>query len=261
MGKIIQFQQVAEKKREQVGVEYECYVTLERLMGYCNLLICEKGQQKADWFFLSFTPEGLLRHTKLHTAQKIRQWLDGRTHIRISYLQAIRLLGDAVRQNYKYEKGRETEWINEDASVHLQRIWQEDFYNDVPNSMDWLLPKQECAAMLNTYFRALGNKDAVLLYDLSAERIRDAERRSMYAYRWNHVLEDMHIVDFEVDRMSTNRNGEEDYTIFLTVYGAYQGGQMMEVDLSLRIIREQGDFRILQEQVLEPRLIYKRQYC
>lgn len=83
----------------------------------------------------------------------------------------------------------------------------------------------------------------------------------MYAYRWNHVLEDMRIVDFEVDRMSTNRNGEEDYTIFLTVYGAYQGRQMMEVDLSLRIIQEQGDFRILQEQVLEPRLIYKRQYC
>lgn len=51
MSKIIQFQQVEEKKREQVGVEYECYVTLERLMGYCNLLICEKGQQRADWFF------------------------------------------------------------------------------------------------------------------------------------------------------------------------------------------------------------------
>ncbi len=237
---------------------YRCYVTPERLNGHCDLLICEDDMTIAEWFCLRFSPEGLLRHTLIETTG-IRRWLLEHSHKEITYLQAIRLLGDAVRQRYKYQKS--TDWIPEDQSLHLQRIWQEEYYNDLTETMDWLLPRQKCGDMLQTYFRALNNKDAVLLYDLSAEPIQHAERRSLFAYRWNHELEGMHILNYEVDRPSIRYNDKDDYTLYLTVYGGYQERQLLEVDLRLRVIEEQKGFRILQEQVLEPRFIYKKLYC
>lgn len=256
MGEMIDFQNFVSKKRTWPECGYECYITLERLRGYCDLLICEQNHHFADWFFLRFSPEGLIRHTPLRTNRGVENWLHNRESRKITYLQAIRLLGDAVRQRYKYQK--ETDWIYEEQCIHLQRIWQEQFYSDSVTGLDWMIPKQECAAMLKTYFRALKNKDAVLLYDLSAEQVKAEERRSMYAYKWNHVLEDMYIFDFEVDRQSVSPNGENDYTLYITAYGEYQGKQMMEVDMWLRIVLEQGYYRILQEQILESRSIYKK---
>ena len=255
-GNVISFRETSQKKRKQVG--YECFVTTERLKGHCDLLIYETGHRTAEYFCLRFSPEGLVRYERLHDRMQIKQRFDTRDCRQISYLQAIRLLGDAVRQSYKYATN--TQWIDDIQSVHLHRIWDETYYND-KEDMDWLLPNQDCADMLQTYFCALGNKDAALLYDMSAATVQAEERRSMYAYNWSHVLEDMHIYDFSVDQLSVNQNGEEDYTLFVTVYGDYAGRQMMEVDLRLRIIRERGDFRILQEQVLEPRMLYKRKYC
>lgn len=257
-GNIISFKKVSNKNKKQV--EYECFVTTERLKGYCDLLIYENRQKIAESFSLRFSPEGLVRYEKLDTYRQIKEWFDERDYRDISYLQAIRLLGDAVRQSYKYTQ--KTEWIEDISSVHLDRIWDAFYYKDEMENMNWLLPKQECVAMLQTYFCALGNKDATLLYDMSAESVQNTERRSMYAYNWNHVLEDMQIYDFCIDRLGVNQNGEaDDYTLFVTVYGDYAKRQMIEVDLRLRIIQEQGDYRILQEQVLESRLIYKRKYC
>lgn len=259
MGEMIQFQNLMHQKRTHLDAKYdgkyECFITLERLYGYCNLLIYERERNYADWFFLKFSPEGLSRHTTIRTKHKIESWLQERTTRKITYLQAIRLLGDAVRQRYKYHK--ETDWIHEEQCIHLQRIWQEQFYSDAVDGLEWLLPKQECAAMLKTYFRALNNKDAVLLYDLSANQIKAAERRSMYAYSWNHVLEDMHIFDFQVDRQSISHNGNGEYALYITAYGEYIGKRMLEVDLCLRVIQEQGTFRIVQDQILESRSIYK----
>lgn len=266
MGQVISFQNAVQKKRRKSTLQkpemlknelekYVCYVTLERLEGYCDLLIREAETGRADCFFLSFSPEGLIRYTPLAEADT-RQWQASRKSCPITYLQAIRLLGDAVRQRYKYQKS--TDWIPEEHSIHLQRIWQEEYYNDQANEMSWLLPKQECGAMLQTWFRALGNKDAVLLYDLSASQVQKHAQRSLFAHCWSHALEDFKILGYEVDRDSVLYNGINDYTLFLTVYGDYRDRQMLAVDLRLRLVEEQSGFRILQDQVLESRSIYQK---
>ena len=33
---------------------YDCFVTEDRLAGFCELLICEKGRQSGQWFYLKF---------------------------------------------------------------------------------------------------------------------------------------------------------------------------------------------------------------
>ncbi len=269
MGQVISFQRAVQKKTKQnvwttlaeqetqTG-RYGCYVTPERLDGYCDLLIRDMETGQADWFFLSFSPEGLIRYTLLEAAE-VRQWMERRAHRSITYLQAIRLLGDAVRQRYKYQKS--TDWIPEMQSVHLQRIWQEEYYSDQAGELDWLLPKQECGAMLQTWFRALGNKDAVLLYDLSASQVQSQAQRSLFAHCWSHALEDFKILDYEVDRKSVLYNGRDDYTLFMTVYGNCCDRQMLAVDLRLRLVEETDGFRILQDQVLESRSIYQKPCC
>ncbi len=264
MGQVISFQNAVQKKRQEAALlqpatagswqeNYVCYVTLERLDGYCELLIRERETGRAECFFLSFSPEGLIRYTSLKPAE-VHQWRESRVHCPATYLQAIRLLGDAVRQRYKYHKS--TDWIPEAKSVHLQRIWQEEYYGEQAGEIGWLLPKQECGAMLQTWLRALGNKDAVLLYDLSASQVQSRAQRSLFAHCWSHALEDFKILGYEVDRESILYNGMNDYTLFLTAYGNYRGRQMLAVDLRLRLIEEADGFRILQDQVLESRSIY-----
>ncbi len=259
MGELISFQDAVQArklqndKKQKTEYGYRCYVTLERLNGYCDLLICRDNMIFGEWFHLSFSPEGLLRHSVLQTTT-IGQWLTEHPHKEITYLQAIRLLGDAVRQQYKYQKS--VDWVQGVNSIHLQRIWQSEYYNDCLEEVEWLLPKQSCKDLLHTLFLALSNRDAVLLYDMSAKRVQQTEKRSMFAHIWNHALEGMNILGYEVDKQSVFCNGADDYTLFLTVYGANRAKQILEVDVCLRLIEEQERFRIVQDCVLEPRAIY-----
>lgn len=231
---------------------YDCYVTDGRLSGFCDLLICEKGRRSAELFCLSFTPEGLTRHIHLKNEEKIKKWIDSKQCSNIIYLQALGLLGDAVRQNYKYKIG--TDWINQDNSIHLQRIWMEEFYNDACSNMDWILSKQDELAILQAYLRALGHKDAALIYDLIAEKGKGSEPRGLYALCWNHTLEDLVIFEYELMEQLYHEE-QDDRTLFLTTYGEYKKQQLLSVDLSLRVIRENGFLRILQERVLEARTL------
>ena len=268
-GQVISFCNIVQKKGQQdlrtlpPGMAqqqelYACYVTLERLNGYCDLLIRDRATGRADWFFLRFSPEGIIRYTTLEQAE-VPQWLERRAHCSITYLQAIRLLGDAVRQRYKYHES--TDWIPEAQSVHLRRIWQEEYYRDAAGDISWFLPKQECSAMLQTWLQALGNKDAVLLYDLSASQVQGRAQRSLFAHCWSHALEDFKILGYEVDRESVLYNGMDDYTLSLTVYGSSRDRQMLSVELRLRLVEEQAGFRILHDQVLESRSIYQKPCC
>ncbi len=266
MGKIVSFQTfqkysqektAQEKKRlgKLVGNEYCCYVSNERMQGHCELLICEKDETRAEDYILSFSEDGRNSY-KVLDAGAIRGWLKRNEHRRITYLQAIRLLGDSVRQGYKYRK--EIDPFSEVESVHLQRIWQEQYYNDREDEMEWVLPHQTFGEMLWTYFRALSNKDATLLYDMSAEPVRNAVQRSMFAYHWNHALEDLWIMGYDVDPKSFCCNGENDYTLYVTVRGNYKVIQTMEADLRMRVVEEKNGFRVLQTQVLEAREIFPR---
>lgn len=259
MGEILSFQNFKQKEKKNDGDEYLCYVTPNRLNGFCELLICEKNLRYADWFFLSFSPNGPMQYFSLAQKRDIQTWLADVTCSQIEYSQALILLRDAVQQRYKYHQ--EEKWIQKEKSIHLQRIWQEEYYNDQSCKLDCFLSEQDCSVMLQTYFQALKRKDAALIYDLHAESIKDEVPRSLYAHHWSHALEDLKIIDGEVHKQSVSCNGENDYTILLTVYGSYPGGRMIAVDLRLRIVEEYGQFRILQEQVLESRDWYTRDCC
>lgn len=251
MEKVLSFQDFKQQQQKKNSNEYLCYVTPNRLEGFCELFICEKNLQYADWFFLSFSPNGPMHYLSMEKKKVIQEWLTEASYSQIDYSQAIILLRDAVQQRYKYHC--EEKWIEAEKSIHLQRIWMEEYYNDQNCNLNWLLSNQDCSAMLQTYFQALKHKDAALMYDLHAESIKNEASRSLFAYHWSHVLEDLKIFDGEVHKQSVSCNGENDYTILLTVYGNKPGGQQIEVDLRLRIVEEKGQFRILQEQVLEAR--------
>lgn len=73
------------------------------------------------------------------------------------------MLGDSVRQNYKYKTN--TGWIHAHTSIHLQRIWDSEIYNHKNNNLKWALFQQDELTILKTYLCAISNKDAVLLYE------------------------------------------------------------------------------------------------
>lgn len=252
--KVISFNHYVENVRQkEKNMGYQCFATEDRLAGYCDLLICDAGMCTAESFSLKFTPEGLTQHGYLHSEEEINSWLHDRSYTKITYLQSLGLLGDAVRQNYKYKIQQP---IPQEHSIHLQRIWDEDYYNGRSNLL-WVLSCQDEMTILQTYLCALGNKDAALIYDMTVDRAKENERRDVYAYNWNHVLENFKIFDFEIMERIANFDKEE-RIIYLTVYGEQEKYKVLSIDLSLHIIREQGYLRILQDDVLEARRIYSR---
>lgn len=252
---LIEFSELERRRQLQRYGQYECFATLGRLEGYCELLICERGKQRGELFSLSFSQKGMTGYTQLYQRMQIEAWLDGHECNRITYFQALGLLGDAVRQNYKYRM--DSDQIHNNPSLHLQRIWSPEFYNDINSSLSWVLCRQDIQTILRAYLRAIGNKDAVLLYELHAEQSRDGQTRNAYVLRWNHVLEDWCIFDFQILTCIENNKKEEDVTFFLTTYCEGKEQQVISVDMCLRVIREKGYFRILTDRVLEARYIYK----
>lgn len=251
---IISFSRYAEKlKQKEKNIGYQCFATEDRLAGFCELLICDAGMQSAESFSLKFNPEGLTRHRYLHSEQEANAWLQDKSCTEITYLQALGLLGDAVRQNYKY---KDEYPLQQAHSVHLQRIWDDNYYNGQSN-LYWMLSCQDEMTILQTYLCAVGNKDAALIYDMTVEQERENQSREVYAHQWSHVLENFEIFDFEIMGRITER-GKEGRTFFLTVYGELDRYKVLSVDMCLHMVREQGYLRILGERILEARRIYSR---
>lgn len=245
------YMKAMEQKEKNIG--YMCFATEERLAGYCDLLICDACMQSAEYFLLKFTQEGLTQHQYLHGFQEIQAWQQGKCYTQITYLQALGLLGDAVRQNYKYRSVRN---ITQENSVHLQRIWNDAYYNNQSN-LQWMLSCQDEMTILQTYLCAVSNKDAVLIYDMTSEEEQDVQGRDVFAYQWSHELEDFIVFDFKVQERIVNRE-RGTHTFFLTMYGIFKKYKVLSVDVCLQMIREHGTLRVLQEDVLEARRIYSR---
>ena len=102
------------------------------------------------------------------------------------------------------------------------------------SSLSWVLCRQDIQTILRAYLRAIGNKDAVLLYELNAEQSRDGQARNAYVLRWNHVLEDWCIFDFQILTCIENNKKEEDVTFFLTTY--CEGKEQQVISLGCRVL-------------------------
>ena len=256
-GKILKFEELTQARnnyRQEKG-QYQCFVTEGRLQGACQLLICERGQQTAELFHLNFSKNGVSKQNYFYRSNQIEEWLDKMKCQEITYRQALGMLGDAVRQNYKYQE--KNNWLNRNPSLHLQRIWGNDFYNNGANNLVWLLAGQNMMATVQIYLQALQNKDAVLLYDLLAKQVKPKESRDIYALQWNHVLEEISIFDVDIVEVLKHAKIQGKYSLFITLYGENEAGKILSVDLHLEMLEEQGVFYILKERILEPRIIYR----
>jgi len=252
--KVIPFQkcvaQLQSKTANRQDGAYDCFMSGDRLKGACELLICERGTQKAEQFCLSFTPEGLTQHRYLSSRNERQKWLEENSYCSVTYQQALTLLGDAVRQNYRYKKG--LDWINRDGSCHLQRIWMRGSAQ-TQELLQRLLSQKTARAIVQLYLSALSHKDAALLYDLQAKQLRQMETRELYIFNWHHALEDLEMFDYEL--MDQVQYGQESCGFFITVYGVLQHQKALSVDVSIRVGLEDGNLRIFRERVLEARCI------
>ncbi len=228
--------------------QYWCMLSGNRLDGDCELLIYNCYQRTAELFTLCFSPEG---QTVLQYFQEEEVWLwkQSRTVRTISYHQAMTLLGDAARRLY-HEQGAQNVWSAEHTSIHIQRIWQNTYYNSAQSSLSWLLTEKECVPFIKQYFRALNNKDAVLLYDMMAEHKKAGLVRELYAYNWSHELEELQIKDWIVIH-SEKLPAEEAWVYYVTICGEYPHGAVLSVDICFQLVAENECIRLQDAHILE----------
>ncbi len=242
---------IKERERKQarkMDGRYQCAMSGNRLEGPCEVLIYDSVGNNAELFRLYFSPKGMTEHQNLDQ-EEVMVWQHHKNDAaRITYRQALILLGDAVRQNYKYQT--KAEWSQNHDSLHIQRIWQKEYYDYNNCSVDWLLDLQEPAQFVAVYLDAIGNKDAVLLYDIMADVMKQRISREVYAYSWNHVLEELHISDYEIIYIEQIAD-KKSWDLHITIYGGYEVSDLLSIDLCLRLILENGGLRLLQEQVLD----------
>lgn len=233
---------------------YPCKLSGNRLEGNCELLIYNPYQRTAELFFLWFSPNGATTVQYLQE-EEVMLWFVRHTACEISYAQAMLLLGDAVRRLYR-ERGAGNPLCETHDSIHVQRAWQGAYDSAEERSLAWLLCEESFVSFIKCYFQAINNKDAVLLYDMMAEAARPLQTRELYAYNWNHVLEEVTIVDFAVAERK-KIPGEQRWEYYLILCGQTAEGTLLSVDVCLHLVRENGYVRLWEEQVLEASHIAK----
>lgn len=234
------------RKRQQEG-RYQCILAGNRLEGACDVVIYDYVQNYAELFCMHFSEDGVIGHHYLGE-EELAAWKYNHEVVGISYLQAITLLGDAVRQNYKYRT--QDVWPVIYDSLHIQRTWQKEYYDCESCSLHWLLQGMDLISFVEVYLKAIGNKDAVLLYDMLAEEKRYGISRELYAYSWNHVLEEVQILNFEIVYIEpcTGQNG---CNLYLTLCGVHEENGLMSIDMCVKIIFEDQRYHLFHEQVIE----------
>ena len=219
-----------------------------RLAGFCEILIYDNIHNAAEVFQLYFSAKGLTEHCYLDMAE-VQLWCKNKNDIvHVTYRQALLLLGDAVRQSYKYQK--QMKWLQNYESIHIQRIWEKEYYDYTSCSLDWLLNLQDPVQFINIYLDAIANKDAVLLYDLTVSTIKQNISREVYAYSWNHVLEDFDIFNHEIAHVERGLE-ENGWNLYVVLYGRYGEQDLLSVDLCVKLIFENGSLYLLNEMVMD----------
>lgn len=229
--------------------QYQCMMAGDRLQGQCDVLIYDRYQRIAEIFYLQFCMEGVTQYQHFDEMEKAL-WVKKTDAVEITYEQAMLLLGDAVRLNYKHQE--KTEWIELHSSLHIQRIWQKEYYDAIRCDLSWLLDIRDPIEFVEIYLKAISNKDAVLLYDLTAESAKQYDSRDVYVYSWNHILEEFE--DIFVLEMRTNfvERREQTYlNVYVVLSGRQLGMEIVGVDMCLQLIEENGWLRLFLDEVLE----------
>ncbi len=235
------------RQKRKLDGRYRCAMAGDRLAGPCEILIFDSMHNNGELFQLSFSANGMTTHQYLDPEEVVLWRQHKNDAMSITYRQALTLLGDAVRQNYKYHT---TQWSQTHDSLHIQRIWEKEYYDNNKCDVNWLLHLHEPMQFVAVYLDAIANKDAVLLYDIMANEVKQHVSRDVYAYSWNHVLEELHVSDYDIVSIVQSAD-QKSWNLYIAIYGGYEASHMLSIDLCLKVIWENGSLRILNEYVLD----------
>lgn len=235
-------------KKKQFG-RYRCKMFGAREEGFCEVLIYDGFHDTAELFILYYSYEKILRQFSFNQKEAL-YWLKKNNARSITYTQAIILIGDAVRQNYKYcfKKVQEAEF----ASIHLERVWNKEYYDEMEWDFSQISSEQDPKQFVRLYLNAIQNKDAALLFDLMAMEQTMHTTRDLYMHSWNHELEEIRIFDYEIVSLDEGV-GENVWQIYLVVLGERQDRKLLTIDLCIKLILENRCLKLLNEQILEAR--------
>ena len=251
----VRMKEKALHQKRGVDGQYRCFMAGNRLAGSCEIIIYDVAKNTAELFHLSFSTEGVTGHQYLDKDEMMLWQYHKEDMQGITYHQALILLGDAVRQNYKYQM--QVEWSKTHESLHIQRIWKKEYYDYINCSIDWLLQIQEPVQFLSIYIDAIRNKDAVLLYDMMTEEKKCHISREVYAYSWNHVLEEINISNYEILYIE-QQTEEKSWDIYIAICGGYGDMATLSVDLCLKLIKRNNRLQLLQESVLDAHHVFSK---
>ena len=236
------------QQSQKLDGRYQCIVSGNRLAGFCEVLIYDRIQNNAELFQLQFS-SNRMTECWCFDKEEVLLWRYHRTDTQsLIYHQALILVGDAIRQNYKYQQQEDCSQLY--ASLHVQRIWEKGYYDYVNYRVDWLLKLGNPEQFVTAYLKAICNKDAVLLYDMTASTKKYNISREVYAYHWNHVLEEIKMGSYTLTDSKQLTNDEEKMC-YLTICGEYANGKQLLIDVCLHLVYENGSMRLQEEHILE----------
>ncbi len=235
---------------------YHCAMAKDRVAGYCEVLIHDSYQKKVELFCLDFSSDGLVSHQYVRAEEALR-WKQCNRARDITYNQAMTLLSDAVQRSYKntvYQMCCVGAWERTNrwercASPHIQWILQEggNVYED---DLDWMLQSLNPVQFIAVYLNAVNNRDAVLLYDMWVSSKRAQLNRAMYAYTWNHALEELQLSCYKV-LYSKMIYKEQTWQFHLCISGERWDKCVLEAEMCIQLIREHGCLKVQEERVLD----------
>lgn len=228
--------------------KYLAYATKSRCNGYCRLWIISKAQKRLEYFELHFNREGIADYRSIYGKKNIERFFDEEHRQRITYAEALQLLGDAVRQNYKY--GRNVELVEQINSLHLEQSWQQEWRtchkSYVLGEKDLSLPD-----LVTLYIQSIAQEDSSLFYSLLTEE-NQGENRDLYLYNWYHPLEGFIFQKVTIEDFYYHVLNRE-LEVWLLAETNRPDGMSLEVDISLLCSNTNKGYRIKQEKINEVR--------
>ena len=234
--------------QERTAEKYLAYATKSRCNGYCRLWIISKVQKRVEYFELKFNREGIADYRSIYGKKNMENVFGEEYRYRITYAEALQLLGDAVRQNYKY--GRNLELVEQINSVHLEECWQQEWRT---KHKSYVLGEKTLALtdLISLYIQSIAQEDSSLFYSLMAEEAQ-GENRDLYLYNWYHPLEGFIFRDVTIEAVHYRvLTGEIE--VWLLAEASRLDGLVLEIDLSLLCLHTDGGYRIKNEKINEVR--------
>lgn len=227
---------------------YFVYATKGRCEGYCSLWIIDAPQRHLEYFELKFNREGIIKYRSIYGKKNFNEVSSSEKYRKISYMEALQLLGDAARQNYKY--GCNLKLVESINSIHLERSWRKEW--QIKNK-NYILAEKNISVLelVSLYTQSLSQEDGALYYSLFIID-EEKENRDLYLHTWSHPLAGFLFQKIEIETLYYDVLAKS-IQIWLVVQAKRPDNLKLELDLCLMCIHTEEGYRIEEEKVKEVR--------